>query len=149
LRAVIQRVSSARVEVAGLVAGSIGRGILVYLGAARDDAEGDAAWLAEKAASLRIFEDDGGLMNRSVLDVGGSALVISQFTLLADARKGRRPSYSEAARPEAARPLYELFVELLKTFIPGVETGVFQAEMRVTSVNEGPVTILLDSKKSF
>jgi D-aminoacyl-tRNA deacylase len=149
MRAVVQRVRDARVEVGGEIAGSAEAGILVYLGVASVDSEADAEWLAEKAANLRIFEDAAGKMNRSVVDVGGSALVISQFTLLADARKGRRPSYSEAAAPDAAKPLYERFVELLRGYIPRVEAGVFQADMRVTYTNEGPVTILLDSKKAF
>jgi D-aminoacyl-tRNA deacylase len=148
VRAVVQRVSQARVEAEGEARGAADRGILVYLGVALGDTEADAAWLAEKAANLRIFEDAEGKMNLSVLESGGSALVISQFTLLADARKGRRPSYSEAAPPEAARPLYQRFVELLRGFLP-VETGLFQASMRVSYVNEGPVTILLDSRKAF
>ncbi len=149
MRAVVQRVADASVEVDGIVRGSVDRGILVYVGVALGDSEVDATWLAEKAAMLRIFEDAAGAMNRSVVDEGGSALVISQFTLLADARKGRRPSYSDAAPPEAARHLYELFVGRLKSFVPWVDTGVFQAEMRVTYTNVGPVTILLDSKKAF
>jgi D-aminoacyl-tRNA deacylase len=149
VRAVVQRVSDARVEVGGATAGSADSGIVVYLGVAAGDAEGDAEWMADKAANLRIFEDEEGKMNRSVVEAGGAALVISQFTLLADARKGRRPSYSEAAPPEEARPLYERFVELLRGHVQRVETGVFQAEMRVSYVNEGPVTILLDSKKTF
>jgi D-tyrosyl-tRNA(Tyr) deacylase len=149
LRAVVQRVSGASVEVGGVVRGSADRGILVYVGVAKGDTGKDAAWLAEKAANLRIFEDAEGKMNRSVVDEGGSALVISQFTLLADARKGRRPSYSDAAEPAVAQPLYDRFVESLKDYLPCVGTGVFQAEMRVSCVNEGPVTILLDSTKSF
>jgi D-aminoacyl-tRNA deacylase len=149
MRAVVQRVSRARVEVAGEIVGSAEAGILLYLGVAKRDTDGDAAWLADKAANLRIFEDAEGRMNRSVLSEGGSALVISQFTLLADARNGRRPSYSDAAAPEEAQPLYERFVELLRGYIHRVETGVFQAEMRVSYTNEGPVTILLDSKKKF
>jgi D-aminoacyl-tRNA deacylase len=149
LRAVVQRVSNASVEVNGRVAGSAGRGILVYIGVARGDTEDDAVWLAEKAANLRIFEDAEGRMNASVVAEGGSALVISQFTLLADARQGRRPSYSDAAAPELARALYDRFVECLRTYVSRVETGVFQAKMRVSYINEGPVTILLDSKKTF
>jgi D-aminoacyl-tRNA deacylase len=149
VRAVVQRVSDAKVESGGALAGSAERGILVYVGVAVGDGEDDAAWLAEKAANLRIFEDAEGRMNRSAVEEGVSALVISQFTLLADARRGRRPSYSEAAAPEVARPLYDYFVERLKSWLPRVETGVFQAEMRVSSVNEGPVTILLDSMKAF
>jgi D-aminoacyl-tRNA deacylase len=149
MRAVLQRVSRARVEVDGASVGSVESGILVYVGVAKGDTQADAAWLADKAANLRIFEDAEGIMNRSVVDEAGSALVVSQFTLLADARKGRRPSYSDAAAPDAARPLYESFVELLRGYVPRVETGVFQAEMRVSYTNEGPVTILLDSKKRF
>jgi D-aminoacyl-tRNA deacylase len=149
LRAVVQRVSGARVEVDGQTVGSAEEGILVYLGVAVGDTEEDAEKLAEKAANLRIFEDGEGAMNKSVVETGGSALVISQFTLMADARKGRRPSYSEAAPPEAAKTLYQRFVELLGTSVGRVETGVFQARMRVSYVNEGPVTILLDSRKAF
>jgi D-aminoacyl-tRNA deacylase len=149
LRAVVQRISSASVEVEGVVTGSVARGILVYLGVAAGDKEEDALWMAEKAANLRIFEDAEGTMNRSSIDEDGSALVISQFTLLADARRGRRPSYSAAAESELARRLYALFISSLAGYLRSVETGVFQAEMRVTSVNEGPVTILLDSTKLF
>jgi D-tyrosyl-tRNA(Tyr) deacylase len=149
MRAVVQRVSGASVSVGDRTVGAIDRGILVYLGVALGDTEADASFLADKAANLRIFEDGEGKMNRSVVEEGGSALVISQFTLLADARKGRRPSYSDAAPPEAANVLYERFVELLRGLVGRVETGVFQAEMRVRYTNEGPVTILLDSKKLF
>jgi D-aminoacyl-tRNA deacylase len=149
MRSVVQRVADARVEVGGRTVGAADRGILVYLGVAKGDGETDVAWMADKVANLRIFEDSEGKMNRSVIDSGGSALVISQFTLLADARKGRRPSYSAAAGPEEAKPLYESFVELLRSRLPRVETGLFQAEMRVSYVNEGPITILLDSRKSF
>jgi D-tyrosyl-tRNA(Tyr) deacylase len=149
VRAVVQRVSGAKVEVGGEVSGEAEKGILVYVGVAKGDTEWDAEWLAGKAASLRIFEDETGAMNLSVLEAGGSALVVSQFTLLADARKGRRPSYSEAAPPDLARHLYEAFVSAIRIHVPRVETGVFQAEMRVSYVNEGPVTILLDSKKAF
>ena len=153
----MQRVSSASVEVldAGAktggarLAGSIGRGLLVYIGVGREDTGEDAAWLADKAANLRIFHDQAGLMNRSLLDEGASALVVSQFTLFADARKGRRPSYSDAAPPDLARGLYDDFVLRLRALVGSVETGEFQAEMRVTSANEGPVTILLDSRKTF
>jgi D-aminoacyl-tRNA deacylase len=148
MRAVVQRVSEARVDVAGETIGRAEAGVLVYLGVAAGDTEAEAAWLADKVANLRIFEDAEGRMNRSVIDTGGSALVISQFTLLADSRKGRRPSYSDAAPPADAKPLYERFVELLGRYIPRVETGLFQAEMRVAYVNEGPVTILLDSRKA-
>ncbi len=149
MRMVLQRVEDARVTVEGRSVGAITRGILVYLGVGRDDEATDAAWLAEKAANLRIFEDAEGKMNRSVLDEGGAALVISQFTLYADARKGRRPSYSDAAPPELAKALYERFVECLRGEGLRVETGEFQAEMRVSYTNLGPVTILLDSKRQF
>lgn len=149
MRAVVQRVLGAGVEVGGAAAGRIDHGLLVYLGVARGDGMDDVEWMADKVANLRIFEDEAGVMNRSVLEEGGAALVVSQFTLLADARKGRRPSYSEAAAPEEARRLYELFVDRLRGPVSRVETGVFQAEMRVSSVNDGPVTILLDSKRLF
>ncbi|MDP3176286.1 MAG: D-aminoacyl-tRNA deacylase [Spirochaetaceae bacterium] len=149
MRAVVQRVEEASVTVDGETTGSAERGILVYVGVARGDTEGDAAWMADKAANLRIFQDADGKMNLSVVDAGGSALVISQFTLLADARKGRRPSYSGAAEQGPARELYELFVEALRRKLGRVETGVFQAEMAVRYTNQGPVTILLDSKGAF
>jgi D-tyrosyl-tRNA(Tyr) deacylase len=149
MRAVVQRVLGASVETGGVVTGRIGPGLLVYLGVAAGDKEADSAWLAEKIANLRIFGDAEGLMNLSLLDKGGAVLAVSQFTLLADARKGRRPSYSDAAPPEAARPLYEAFVALIAAQGLAVEKGTFQAEMFVTSVNDGPVTILLDSRKAF
>jgi len=132
---------------AGETIGRADAGILVYLGVAAGDTEADAAWIADKAACLRIFEDAEGKMNSSVIEAGGSALVISQFTLLADSRKGRRPSYSDAAPPDDAKHLYERFVEVLRTYLPRVETGIFQANMRVSYTNEGPVTIILDSRK--
>jgi D-tyrosyl-tRNA(Tyr) deacylase len=149
VRAVAQRVSSASVVSDGETLGEIEHGLLVYLGVGRDDAEADATWLAEKIASLRIFEDAYGKMNLSLLDQGGGLLVVSQFTLLADARKGRRPSYSDAAAPDVAERLYEFFITKCRSLTPRVSSGKFQATMRVSSVNEGPVTILLDSKKSF
>jgi D-aminoacyl-tRNA deacylase len=149
MRAVVQRVLDAKVEVEGAVAGRIDDGLLVYLGVARGDGTDDVERMADKAANLRIFDDEAGVMNRSVLDSGGAALVVSQFTLLADARKGRRPSYSEAAAPEEARRLYDLFVDRLRGLVGRVETGVFQAEMKVSYTNDGPVTILLDSKGLF
>lgn len=149
MRAVVQRVSRASVTVDGRVAGKLGRGLLVYLGVASGDRIEDALWMADKVADLRIFEDSSGTMNRSARDEGVAALVISQFTLLADARKGRRPSYSAAAKPEEARALYETFIEALRHKLISVESGVFQATMRVESTNEGPVTILLDSTKIF
>jgi D-aminoacyl-tRNA deacylase len=149
VRAVVQRVLDAKVEVENAVDGRIDAGLLIYLGVARDDGIDEVEWMADKVANLRIFEDEAGVMNRSVLGEGGAALVVSQFTLLADARKGRRPSYSEAAAPEEARRLYELFVDRLRGLVGRVETGVFQAAMRVSSTNDGPVTILLDSKRLF
>jgi D-tyrosyl-tRNA(Tyr) deacylase len=149
MRAVVQRVADASVSVDGAATGRVEKGILVYVGVARGDTEDDAVWMADKAANLRIFEDADGKMNLSVVDVGGSALVVSQFTLLADARKGRRPSYSGAADPSLARELYERFVDALRGKIGRVETGVFQAEMAVRYTNQGPVTILLDSKGAF
>jgi D-tyrosyl-tRNA(Tyr) deacylase len=149
MRAVVQRVSAASVSVASAVTGSIDKGILIYLGVAAGDTEADSAYLAEKTATLRIFTDADDKMNLSVSDIEGGALVISQFTLLADARKGRRPSYSDAAPAELARTLYEHFIaELGRRGIP-TATGIFQASMRVAYINEGPVTILLDSRKLF
>jgi D-tyrosyl-tRNA(Tyr) deacylase len=149
MRAVIQRVASARVEVDGKNVGEIGRGLLILLGVEQGDNADDARYLAEKSAQLRIFEDEAGKMNLSLADVGGQALVVSQFTLLADCRKGRRPGFSRAALPEPADALYQQFVALLRE--PGltVATGIFQAEMQVHLVNDGPVTLLLDSRKEF
>jgi len=145
LRAVVQRVSQARVTVAGKAVAEIGPGLLVLLGVAQGDGEAGARYLADKIACLRIFEDDAGKMNRSVAEAGGSVLVVSQFTLLADCRKGRRPSFVQAAGPEVAVPLYEKFIQYLKLGGLSVETGVFGAMMDVSLVNQGPVTILLDS----
>jgi len=147
MRAVVQRVSSARVEVEGEVTGSIGRGLLVLLGVGQGDTEKQAAWLAEKTAGLRIFEDDAGKMNLSVQDVGGSVLVVSQFTLYGDCRKGRRPSFTEAAPPDLADRLYQVFVSHLRALDIPVETGVFQAKMEVHLVNDGPVTIWVDTEQ--
>lgn len=149
MRAVLQRVTEARVEVANKVVGEIGAGLLVLLGVARDDSTSDADYLTEKTINLRIFDDADGKMNRSLVDISGEMLVVSQFTLFGDVRRGRRPSYSDAAEPEKANELYEYFVERVRS--PGlkVETGVFQAMMKVSLINDGPVTILLDSKKTF
>lgn len=149
MRAVVQRVSRASVKVDGETFGAVDVGLLVLLGIAQDDSETDAAYLAEKIAGLRIFEDGEGKMNRSVLDVGGSVLAVSQFTLFGDVRRGKRPSFDTAARPEKAVPLYERFVELVRATGLRCETGKFQAMMQVELINEGPVTILLDSKKLF
>lgn len=145
MRAVIQRVASASVEVDDTVVGSIGRGLVVLLGVGRDDTEREAAWLAEKTANLRIFEDADGKMNLSLLDVGGKALVVSQFTLYGDARKGRRPSFTDAAPPEMADQLYTRYVELLRGCGVEVQTGQFRAKMLVRIENDGPVTLILDT----
>src|SRR5437763_7816705 len=149
MRAVIQRVSRASVIVDGRVVGKIGRGLLVLLGVSKTDDLAAADYLAEKIAGLRIFEDDAGKMNLSVVDVGGAVLAVSQFTLYGDVRKGKRPSFDDAARPEQARKLYEHFVERVRALGLRCETGVFQAMMQVELVNDGPVTILLDSEKTF
>jgi D-aminoacyl-tRNA deacylase len=149
MRAVVQRVSRASVAVEGRVAGEIGPGLLVLLGVSVSDGEADSDYLAEKIAGLRIFEDDDGKMNRSVADVGGAVLAVSQFTLYGDVRRGRRPSFDSAARPERARELYEHFVEQIRCRGLRCETGQFQAMMSVSLINEGPVTILLDSSKLF
>jgi D-aminoacyl-tRNA deacylase len=149
MRAVVQRVSRASVTVNGEVTGRIAEGLLVLLGVAPDDSESDADYLADKIAGLRIFEDDAGKMNRSVADIGGAVLAVSQFTLFGDARKGKRPSFDAAARPELANALYQYFVERIRALGPRCETGRFQETMQVELVNEGPVTILLDSRKLF
>lgn len=149
VRAVVQRVSRAEVRVEGRVTGSIGRGLLVLLGVSREDGEEDARALADKIAGLRIFEDPAGKLNLAVGEVGGGVLVVSQFTLLGDGRKGNRPSFIEAAQPEAANALYERCCALLRERGLPVGTGVFRAQMDVELVNDGPVTILLDSKKVF
>jgi D-tyrosyl-tRNA(Tyr) deacylase len=148
VRAVIQRVTRASVTVEGRVAGEIGAGLLVLLGVSRTDNPESAAYLAEKIANLRIFSDEAGKMNLSLLDVGGSALLVSQFTLYGDTRGGRRPSYVQAAPPEQASRLYEEFVRTIRALGVPVQTGVFQAHMQVELVNDGPVTILLDSEKT-
>lgn len=145
MRACVQRVSSASVTVGGQVCGEIGLGLLVLLGVAAGDTAAEAAALADKIAGLRIFADDEGKMNRSVADVAGSVLVVSQFTLLGDARKGRRPSYTAAAPPELAEALYERFAGLLRDRGIPVATGRFRQHMEVTLVNDGPVTLLLDT----
>ncbi len=149
MRAVVQRVSRAKVTVAGEVTGEIGPGLLVLLGVAQTDTEAAAEYLAEKVAGLRIFEDDAGKMNRSVAEAGGAVLVVSQFTLYGDVRRGKRPSFDAAARPEEARRLYEYFVQRLRAAGLRCETGPFQEMMDVELVNSGPVTILLDSQKLF
>ena len=148
MRAVVQRVSQAAVKVDGTVVGKIGHGVLLLLGVQTGDTENDLRWMLDKVLNLRIFEDEQGKMNLSLKDVNGQLLVISQFTLLGDARKGRRPSFTEAAPPELAKAYFEKFVDLASKEID-VKSGVFQAHMEVQLVNDGPVTILLDSKKLF
>ena len=149
MRAVVQRVSRAQVSSNDFTSGEIGLGLLVLLGVGSEDTEADVDYLAQKIAGLRIFEDSEGKMNRSVVDVGGSVLAVSQFTLYGDVRRGKRPSFDDAARPQQARRLYERFVERIQAAGLRCETGRFQQWMRVELVNEGPVTILLDSSKAF
>ena len=149
MRAVVQRVSRAAVRVDGAVVGEIGAGLLVLLGVAADDGNADVDYVADKIAGLRIFEDSAGKMNRSVVEAGGAVLAVSQFTLFGDARRGKRPSFDAAARPERANELYEACIARLRAAGLQVETGKFQASMQVELVNDGPVTILLDSKKVF
>jgi D-tyrosyl-tRNA(Tyr) deacylase len=146
LRAVIQRVSRAAVRVAGVPVGAIGRGFLVLLGVTHADGRAEAEWLARKVAELRIFEDDAGKMNLGLTDVGGAVLVVSQFTLYGDARKGRRPSFTDAARPEQAEPLVDYFAARLREEGLRVETGAFGAMMEVELINDGPVTLWLDTE---
>ncbi|MFN0199633.1 MAG: D-aminoacyl-tRNA deacylase [Planctomycetaceae bacterium] len=149
MRAVVQRVSRAKVTVEGEIVGEISRGLLILLGVAENDAESDAVVLALKISGLRIFEDEQGKMNRDLTEVGGQLLVVSQFTLLGDCRKGRRPSFIEAARPEIAEPLYQIFIAEVRGRGIAVETGRFQVHMDVELVNDGPVTLLVDSRKAF
>jgi D-tyrosyl-tRNA(Tyr) deacylase len=149
MRAVIQRVTRAQVSVNGEIAGKIAGGLLVLLGVTQPDTEADADYLAEKIAGLRIFEDENGKMNLSVTDIGGALLVVSQFTLFGDVRRGKRPSFDAAAAPSQARALYEHFVERVQATGLHCETGRFQEMMQVELINDGPVTILLDSSKLF
>jgi D-aminoacyl-tRNA deacylase len=149
MRAVIQRVLEASVKTGGVEIGRIGRGVLVLLGVGSADSEEDARYLAEKTSYLRIFPDEADKMNLSVLDIEGEILVVSQFTLYGDCRKGRRPSYASAARPDIAETLYEYYVKELLKFTPKVGAGRFQEMMQVFLVNDGPVTLLLDSRKNF
>jgi D-tyrosyl-tRNA(Tyr) deacylase len=145
MRAVIQRVSRAAVRVDGVTVGEIGRGFLVLLGVTHSDGRAEADWMSRKIAGLRLFEDDAGKMNLGLSDIGGAALVVSQFTLYGDARKGCRPSFTDAARPDQAGPLIDYFVERLREEGVSVETGQFQAMMEVELVNDGPVTLLVDT----
>lgn len=149
MRACVQRVREASVTVGGEVVGRIARGLVVLLGVARDDRDEDARYLADKIIGLRIFDDEAGKMNLSVAEIGGGLLVVSQFTLWGDCRKGRRPSYGDAAPPEVAEPLYETFVASVGAAGLPVETGRFRAEMLVALVNDGPVTLWLDSRKAL
>ena len=149
MRAVIQRVKSASVTVEGKVVSEIRKGLLVFLGVAQEDTPADVEYMASKIANLRIFEDDEGRMNLSILDIGGEALVVSQFTLCGDCRKGRRPSFIHAARPEKADPLYQAFMDEISRLGVPVKAGIFQAMMDVELINDGPVTMMLDSNKLF
>ncbi len=149
MRACVQRVSQCSVTVDGQVVGQIGRGLLVLLGVTHDDTQADVDYLAEKTTGLRIFEDDAGKMNRSVLDIGGQVLVVSQFTLWGDCRRGKRPSFTDAAPPELAERLYDQFVAAVGRLGVPAATGQFRAHMDVALVNDGPVTLLLDSRKGF
>jgi len=148
VRAVVQRVSKAKVTVSGRITGKIDKGLLVLVGIGRDDDGSDVEWLVDKTLNLRVFEDENEKMNLSLIDVSGALLAISQFTIMGDARKGRRPSFTEAAEPEAARALFNDFLQMASKTVK-VETGIFQAHMDVELVNSGPVTILLDSKRVF
>lgn len=149
MRAVVQRVSEASVQVDGQTVGSIDFGLLVLLGVQQEDAQRDAQYLADKTAGLRVFADEQELMNRSLLDIAGQVLVVSQFTLLGDVRKGKRPSFTAAAPPEQANELYQYYCDCLTAQGLRVAQGVFQADMQVQLINDGPVTILLDSRKTF
>jgi D-tyrosyl-tRNA(Tyr) deacylase len=149
MRAVVQRVTRAKVTVDEEVIGEIGNGLVVLLGIARDDTKVEAAYLVDKISALRIFDDEEGKMNLAVKDVGGGLLIISQFTLFGDVRRGLRPSWIDAAPPEIAEPLYDFFVRQARSAVAQVATGKFQAMMQVELVNDGPVTILLDSRKLF
>ena len=146
MRVLVQRVTASSVKIDGEIVGSIGAGLNILVGVTHEDTDADAKYLAEKCVNLRIFEDDAGKMNRSLLDVGGEALIISQFTLYGDTTQGRRPFFGDAARPEVAEPLYEKFVELVKSYGVKVATGKFGGDMKVEIHNDGPVTLMIESK---
>src|SRR5688572_1274108 len=149
MRAVVQRVLSAAVAIEGAQVASIGRGLLALVGIHREDSPADLEWMAQKLLELRIFDDSDGKLNLSLLDTQGELLLVSQFTLFGDCRKGRRPSYSDAASPPQAEKLYEQFLEVVRQRLPGAQSGRFQATMDVTLTNSGPVTLLLDSRRAF
>ena len=149
MRCVVQRVSEASVAVNGETVGAVGPGLMVLIGVSTEDTDADLKYMTEKVPNLRIFDDENGVMNRSVLDAGGGILAVSQFTLYGDARGGRRPSYIRAAKPEEANAMYERLVEAWRGKGVHVETGIFRTDMKVSLVNDGPVTILLDSEKVF
>lgn len=149
MRAVVQRVKESSVAIDGQTVGQCGQGLMILIGVEEGDTDKDLQYIADKAPNLRIFEDEAGKMNRSVLDVGGQILAVSQFTLLGDARGGRRPSFTAAARPDTAVPMYDKLVERWRSMGIHVETGVFGADMQVSLINDGPVTILLDSRRLF
>lgn len=149
MRAVVQRVKSAKVVVGESVTGSIGKGLLIFLGIGVNDSEEQCDYMVDKIANLRVFSDQKGLLNQSLMDTGFEALVVSQFTLYGDCRKGRRPSFTKAAKPDRARELYEYFIKRLKEKGLNVQSGIFQAMMEVYLINDGPVTLLLDSEKVF
>ncbi len=149
MRAVVQRVTHASVSVHGEAVGKIGKGLLIFLGVSTEDTEKDIEYMVQKIAHLRVFEDEAGRMNRSLLDTQGAALVVSQFTLYGDCRRGRRPSFTDAAPPDKANAFYETFIEQLGELGLNVQSGVFQAFMDVELLNDGPVTLMLDSQKTF
>ncbi len=149
MRAIVQRVKESKVEVKGEMVGAIGPGLLIFLGVGKDDSEKDCTYLSDKISHLRIFPDERGLMNLSLMDTGGDALIVSQFTLWGDCRKGRRPSFAKAARPETAKELYEHFIRMMQEKRIQVATGKFQEMMDVSLINDGPVTLMLDSRKMF